>query len=251
MELKEERNMFDLTGKRALVTGSTQGIGFAIAKALAEQGATVFVHGSRDMNKCKNASQAIPHSIPVCANLLYPAEIDALYQKTGDVDILVLNASIQYKRKWDEFTLEEYEDQMNCNVRASYLLMRAYAEGMKNKGWGRIVTLGSINQYNQHPELSLYGATKAAQYKMVKNFAASLAPYGITVNNIAPGAIETPRNADICKDEEKKAAVVAKIPCGRFGLPEDITPAVLLLCADEGAYITGSEIVIDGGMSLK
>ena len=243
--------MFDLTGKRALVTGSTQGIGFAIASVLAEHGATVFVHGASSIEKCTNASKKIPSSIPVRANLLEVDAIDTLYEATGDVDILVLNASIQYKRQWDEFTLEEYEAQMNCNVRASYLLMKKYAEGMKKKGWGRIVALGSVNQYNQHPELSLYGATKAAQCKLIKNFAPLLAPYGITVNNVCPGAIETPRNEDVCNDPQKKAAVVAKIPCGRFGLPSDISPAVLLLCSDEGAYITGSEIVIDGGLSLK
>ena len=167
------------------------------------------------------------------------------------MDILVLNASIQYKRNWDEFTLEEYEQQMNCNVRASCLLMKKYASGMKEKGWGRIVALGSVNQYNQHPELSLYGATKAAQFKLVENFAPLLAPYGITVNNVSPGAIETPRNEDVCSDPKRKAAVVAGIPCGRFGLPSDISPAVLLLYSDEGAYITGSEIVIDGGLSLR
>ena len=243
--------MFDLTGKRALVTGSTQGIGFEIAKTLAEHGATVFVHGASNVEKCTNASNRIAGSTPVLANLLEVGEIDALYEKTGDVDILVLNASIQYKRNWDEFTLEEYEQQMNCNVRASYLLMKKYASGMKEKGWGRIVALGSVNQYHQHPELSLYGATKAAQFKLVKNFAPLLAPYGITVNNVSPGAIETPRNEDVCSDPKRKAAVVAGIPCGRFGLPSDISPAVLLLCSDEGAYITGSEIVIDGGLSLK
>ena len=243
--------MFDLTGKTALVTGSTQGIGFEIAKTLAAHGATVFVHGASNIEKCTNASKQIAGSIPVLANLLSVEEIDALYEKTGDVDILVLNASIQYKRKWDEFTLEEYEVQMNCNVRASYLLMKKYAQGMKSNNWGRIVALGSVNQYNQHPELSLYGATKAAQFKLVKNFAPALAPYGITVNNVSPGAIETPRNEEVCRDPQKKAAVESKIPCGRFGLPSDISPAVLLLCSDEGAYITGSEIVIDGGLSLK
>ena len=243
--------MFDLTGKRALVTGSTQGIGFEIARMLAEHGATVYVHGAGNVQKCADASKRIKGSTPVLANLLFVDEIDALYKKTGDVDILVLNASIQYKRKWDEFSLEEYEEQMNCNVRASYLLIKKYVEGMKARGWGRIVALGSVNQYNQHPELSVYGATKAAQFKLIRNFAPILAPYGITVNNVCPGAVETPRNEDVCSDPKRKAEVIAKIPCGRFGLPSDISPAVLLLCSDEGAYITGSEIVIDGGLSLK
>ena len=243
--------MFDLSGKRALVTGSTQGIGFEIAKTLAEHGATVFVHGARDINKCENASRQISGSTPVVADLLVTEEIDSLYEKTGDVDILVLNASIQYKREWDKFTPEEYDAQMNCNVKASYLLMRKYADGMKKRGFGRIVALGSVNQYNQHPELSLYGVTKVAQFKMVKNFSAALAPFGITVNNVAPGAIATPRNADVCSDPAKLAAVVERIPCGRFGTPADISPAVLLLCSDEGSYITGSEIVIDGGLSVR
>ena len=243
--------MFDLTGKRALVTGSTQGIGFEIARMLAEHGATVYVHGAHNAQKCADASNKIEGSIPVLANLLNTEEIDALYKKTGDVDILVLNASIQHKRNWNEFALEEYEEQMNCNVRASYLLMRKYAEGMKARGWGRIVALGSVNQYNQHPELSIYGATKAAQFKLIRNYAPILAPYGITVNNVCPGAVETPRNEDVCSDPKRKAEVISKIPCGRFGLPSDISPAVLLLCSNEGEYITGSEIVIDGGLSLK
>jgi NAD(P)-dependent dehydrogenase (short-subunit alcohol dehydrogenase family) len=243
--------MFDLKGKTALVTGSTQGIGFAIARALSEHGAKVFVHGAWNEEKCKAASEKIAGSIPVTADLTKPDCAEVLYEKIGDVDILVLNASIQYKKPWDEYTEEEFDTQMNCNLRASYFLMKKYAEGMKKKGFGRIVTLGSCNQYNQHPELSLYAATKAAQYKMVKNFAPALAPFGVTVNNIAPGAIATPRNAEIVEDDARRAAVEEIIPCGRFGTPEDIAPAVLLLCSDEGAYITGSEIVIDGGLSLK
>lgn len=242
--------MFDLSGKKALVTGSTQGIGFEIAKILSIHGATVYINGAESSEKCIAASEKIKGSIPVKANLLKTDEIDSLYEKTGDVDILVLNASIQYKRAWNEYTDEEYDIQMNCNLKSSYLLIKKYSEGMKKRGFGRIVTVGSVNQYNQHPELSLYGVTKAAQLKMVQNIAPLLAPYGITVNNVAPGAIDTPRNADAFKDETFRKNVEQKIPCGYVGKPEDVAPAVLLLCSDEGRYITGADLTIDGGMRL-
>ena len=121
---------------------------------------------------------------------------------------------------------------------------------MKAKGWGRIVTIGSVNQYNNHPELSFYGVTKAAQKKMVENIAPSLAPFGVTVNNIAPGAIETPRNDAALADDGFRKKVVASIPAGYVGNPKDMNGAALLLCSDEGRYITGSEIIVDGGMHL-
>ena len=242
--------MFDLNGKTALVTGSTQGIGFDIAKILSAHGAKVFVAGSEDLKKCSNASAKIPNSVPLTANLLKDEDIDELYNQTGDVDILVLNASIQYKRKWNEFTPEEYDIQMNCNVKSSYLLIKKYIDGMKKKNWGRIVTIGSVNQYNQHPELSIYGVTKAAQKKMTENFAPLFAPYGITINNVAPGAILTPRNEKAFEDAVFKLKVIDSIPCGYIGHPQDISPAVLLLCSEEGRYITGAELKIDGGMSL-
>ena len=242
--------MFDLTGKTALVTGATQGIGFDIAKVIASRGAKVFVGGASNMEKCKAACEKIENSVPALADLTKPDCAEKLYEITGDVDILVLNASIQYKRPWDGFSEEEYDAQMDCNVKSSYLLIKKYAPAMKKKGWGRIVTVGSVNQYNNHPELSLYGVSKAAQMKMVENIAPALAPFGVTVNNIAPGAIATPRNDEALSDPETLKKVLAKIPCGYVGEPGDISPAVLLLCSDEGRYITGADLKIDGGMSL-
>ena len=243
--------MFDLFGKKALVTGATQGIGFEIARLLAEHGATVTITGTSSDEKCKMAAARIPGAKWVRANLMLAEERDMLFEETKDIDILILNASVQYKAAWNEFTEAQYDEMMECNLKASYFLIRQYSEEMKKRGFGRIVTLGSVNEHCQHKELSLYAVTKAAQYKLVKNIAASLAPYGITVNNVAPGAIATPRNAEIYEDDDRRTAVEKAIPCGRFGKPEDIAPAVLLLCSNAGAYITGTEIVIDGGLSLK
>lgn len=242
--------MFDLNGKTALVTGSTQGIGFAAAKLLAEHGAKVFVNGASSDEKCRDASEKIPGSVPVRADLTKMSEIDALYEKTGDVDILVLNASIQYKRGWDNYTEEEYDMQFDCNVKSSYFLIKKYAPSMKKNGWGRIVTVGSVNQYNNHPQLAIYGATKAAQKKLVENIAPELAPFGVTINNVAPGAISTPRNSAALSDTEFNKKVVASIPAGYVGAAEDVAPAILFLCSGESRYITGSEIIVDGGMHL-
>ena len=242
--------MFDLKGKVALVTGSTQGIGFEIAKTLSDHGAKVFVNGASSIEKCRAACENIVNSQPVLADLTKIEDIERMYSETGNVDILVLNASIQFKRQWDAFTEEEYDLMMDCNVKSSYLLMKKYAPAMKAKGWGRIVTIGSVNQYNQHPELSIYGVTKAAQMKMVQNFAPYLAPFGVTVNNVSPGAILTPRNQAVYDNDEIRRKVEEKIPLGRFGTAKEISPAVLLLCSDEGGYITGADIAIDGGMGL-
>ncbi|MBE6702172.1 MAG: SDR family oxidoreductase [Ruminococcaceae bacterium] len=243
--------MFDLTGRTALVTGATQGIGFEIARLLAAHGAKVFVNGASSEEKCKRAVAKIPGAVPVRADLTQMAELERLYAVTGDVDILVLNASVQYKRAWDEFSEADFDEQVDCNLKSSYFLIKKYADGMKKRGWGRIVTIGSVNQYNQHPELTLYGITKAAQLKLVQNIAPALAPFGITMNNVAPGAIETPRNEAVLSDPANRSAVEGKIPCGYVGTPEDVAPAVLLLCSEEGRYITGADLRVDGGMSLK
>lgn len=242
--------MFDLTGKTALVTGSTQGIGFAIAKTLSEYGAKVFVHGATSMEKCEKASSEIENSVPVMANLSESDCAEKLYDKTGDVDILVLNASVQIRGGLESVTEENFATQFNTNVRSSMQLVAKYTPYMKENRFGRIVMIGSVNQYKQNSQLMVYAATKSAQMNFVQTMARELAQFGITVNNIAPGVILTPRNEKALSDEEYKAKIYSKIPCGYAGMAEDIAPTALLLCSDEGRYITGTDIIIDGGMHL-
>lgn len=242
--------MFDLKGKKALVTGSTQGIGFEIAKTFALKGATVFVNGASSSAKCKEASEKIPGSIPVHADLSSDEGIESLYNITKDVDILVLNASYQHKAKWDMTTEENLNRTMSLNFESPLKLIKKYSPSMKKKGYGRILAIGSVNQHQTHKMLSAYSASKCALASLIRNIAKDLAPFGITVNILSPGAIETPRNEADLSDDKFKAEVIASIPCGRIGTPSDISPAALLLCSDEGAYITGSDLIIDGGMCL-
>jgi NAD(P)-dependent dehydrogenase (short-subunit alcohol dehydrogenase family) len=178
------------------------------------------------------------------------SEVENLYQKTGAVDCLILNASVQCKEPWTEISNETFDKQFTVNVKSSLKLMQDYAPSMKEKGFGRIVTIGTVNQYRQHLELPVYSATKCAVMKLVEVIAKDLAPYGVTVNNVSPGAIATPRNEAVLCDEQKRKAVEKNIPMGRFGTPEDCVGAVLMLCSEQGSYITGTDIIIDGGMRL-
>ena len=235
---------------KVLVTGSTQGIGKAIAAAFAAQGDEVTVHCSTDLAKAERVRAEIGAAHAVTADLADAAQARGLYAKTGAVDCLILNASVQYKQHWQEITEEAIDRQLSVNVKSTLLLMQAYYPAMKEQGYGRIVTIGSVNQHRCHPELSLYSATKCAVMRLVKNIAKEAAPFGVTVNNVAPGAIATPRNADVYNNEALRAAVESAIPAGRFGSAEEVAAAVLFLCGKGGSYITGADIAVDGGMSL-
>lgn len=236
--------------KKVLITGSTQGIGKALAMAFVKNGNEVIVHCSKDLQKAERIRAEIGAHKAVVCDLSNMDEVNELYKKTGAVDCLILNASVQYKELWQDITDETLDKQFDINVKSTLKLMQAYYPAMKEKGFGRIVTIGSVNQYRQHAELSVYSATKCAVMKLVQVIAKQVAPFGVTVNNIAPGAITTPRNESVYNDDEQRKAVEAVIPMGRFGTPEDCVGAVLMLCSEQGAYITGTDIVIDGGMRL-
>ena len=255
MQLNER---LSLRGKNALVTGSTQGIGQAIALALAEQGANVLIHGRNEAVAGRQTVEDV-RALGVSSelslvDLLLPDAVQWLVQaaqeKLGDIDILVLNASVQIRRPWGEVTPEEFSEQTIVNWQRTLELIQAFAPAMQQKRWGRILTIGSVQQQKPHPQMIAYAASKAAVVNMVKNLAAQLAPDGITVNNLAPGVILTDRNTDALADDAYREQVRSRIPVGFFGEVHDCSGLALLLCSETGRYITGQDIFVDGGMSL-
>lgn len=236
--------------RTALVTGSTQGIGKAIAERLVKNGFKVIVHCSSDIEKTERVKNEIGAYKSIIGDLSDMKQVAEMREKTGAVDVLVLNASVQYKQKWLDISDAEIEKQLSVNVVSTLKLMQAYYPEMKKNGFGRIITIGSVNQHRQHSELSFYAATKCAVMSLVKNVAKEVAPFGVTVNNVSPGAIATPRNANVYNDEAARKKVEAAIPVGRFGTPEECAGIVAFLASDDSAYITGADIRVDGGMSL-
>ena len=230
------REKFDLTGKIALVTGSTRGIGQAIGDAFEEYGAKV-----------------IRHNTKVC-DLVNPKAIDAWFDKLeqeGSLpDILVCNASIQAKIPWVEFPLDEAQKEMQINFFATLRMFQRCYPKMKAQKWGRLIAVGSVNERRPRPDMCIYAATKSAQENLVRNIARQVAADGITVNNLCPGIFDTDRNADCFSNPAFRAQAISAVPLHDFAQPEDAAGTELLLASEAGRYITGATILIDGGLSL-
>lgn len=241
--------------KIAFVTGSSRGIGRAIAIRLAKDGYKVIVHGAVNIKKAEETAEIIKknggEAEVIISNLCDLEQTKALAEKVKNVDVLILNASLQYRTPWQEITTEACYEQLNCNFVSSMMLMQAVAENMKKNGWGRIVTIGSVQEAKPHPDMLVYSASKAAQTNMVKSLSLQLAKDGITVNNVAPGVIYTDRNVEALSDPEYAKKVTDSIPVGFYGEPEDCSGIVSLLCSEEGRYITGQNIFVDGGKSVQ
>ncbi len=245
---------YSLYGKKALVTGSSRGIGSAIALELARGGADVIVHCSKPGAKADNIADQIRSmgrkSEVIVADLTNPEKTIELAERAAGVDILVLNASMQIRKPWQEITVSEYIMQTNCNYLSSLLLMQRLSVPMQKKKWGRIVAIGSVQERKPHPQMLVYSSSKCAQTGLVQSLAVQLAKDGITVNTVAPGVIYTDRNIEALSNPEYAKQVTDSIPAGFYGQKEDIAGTVRLLCSDFGRYITGQNIFIDGGKSL-
>lgn len=255
----EIKNLFNLRGKTALVTGGSQGIGKAISLALAEHGADVVINYRSGKELAQQTFDEITAMGVKCSLIQCDlSRLDSAKTISGflrennlEIDMLVLNASVQLRKPWNEVNSEEFELQLNTNFRASLFLIQELYPAMQLKNWGRILTVGSVQQIRPHQQMIVYAASKVAQVSMVKSLAPQFAPFGVTINNLAPGAIATGRNEEVLADQNYKALVESKIPVGYVGQAYDCASLALLLCSDASRYITGQDMFVDGGMGLN
>jgi 3-oxoacyl-[acyl-carrier protein] reductase len=245
--------LFDLTGKTALVTGASGGIGGAIAKALHGQGAAVVLSGTRAEALEKLKSELGARTFVAQANLSDVASVEALPKAAeaaagAPIDILVNNAGITRDNLFMRMKDEEWDQVIQVNLTAAFRLSRAVLRNMMKKRWGRIVQITSIVGATGNPGQGNYAAAKAGLIGMTKSLAAEVASRNITVNAVAPGFIQTAMT-EVLTDQQKQA-IATRIPLARMGRPEEIAAAIVYLASEEAAYVTGETIHINGGMAM-
>jgi 3-oxoacyl-[acyl-carrier protein] reductase len=245
--------MFELSGKAALVTGASGGIGAAIARTLHAQGATVALHGTKVEALEALAAALGARAVVVPANLSDPAQVEDLFKKAeaalgGALDILVNNAGLTRDGLILRMKDEDWDSVINVNLSAGFRLARAAVKGMMKRRWGRIIGITSVVGVTGNPGQVNYAASKAGMIGMSKALAQEVATRGITVNCVAPGMIATAMT-DVLTDAQKEA-MNSRIPAGRLGGPEDIASAVLYLASNEASYVTGQTLHVNGGMAM-
>jgi glucose 1-dehydrogenase len=246
---------FRLRSRTALVTGARREIGRAIALALAGAGARVAVHHAGTDEEAADAAGVVAEIHALGAQGASFGQdfvqddaghrLAAAVTAWAPVDILVLNASLELPEDFRAVTRDRFDRQIAINLRSAMELLQDLLPPMAARGWGRVVTIGSVQQERPHPQMLVYAGTKAAQWNWTLSLARQFGGQGVTVNNLAPGAILTARNrAQMAREGE---ALVARIPAGRLGRPDDLVGAALLLCSDAGSYINGVNLFVDGG----
>jgi 3-oxoacyl-[acyl-carrier protein] reductase len=245
--------MFDLSGKTALVTGATGGIGGAIARALHDQGAHVVLSGTREAVLADLAAQFGERVSTVTANLSDSASVDGLVAAAesaggAGLDILVANAGITRDGLMLRMKDEDWEEVIKVNLESYFRLSRAALRGMMKRRWGRIIGITSVVGVTGNPGQANYAASKAGMIGFSKALAQEVASRNITVNCVAPGFIESPMTDAL--NETQKTAILGTIPAGRLGSGSDVAAACVYLAAEEGAYVTGQTLHVNGGMAM-
>jgi glucose 1-dehydrogenase len=246
-----------LQNKVAIVTGSGSGIGQAIAIRLASEGATVVVDYRNHIEQAQEtASKAVAaggKAILVRADVSVLADtqnlVDQAWQQLGRCDILVNNAGIEIEAPFWDVTEKDYDAVLNVNLKGAFFLTQAFVRRLRDaKLTGRVINISSVHEDMVFPHFSTYCASKGGMRMLMRDLAVELGPLNITVNNIAPGAIATPINTKLLDNKTELNALLANIPLGRMGTPEDVAGLALFLASDAGAYCTGSTFIIDGGL---
>ncbi|MGR3435056.1 MAG: 3-oxoacyl-[acyl-carrier-protein] reductase [Shimia sp.] len=244
--------MFDLTGKHALVTGASGGIGGAIAAALHGAGATVALSGTREAPLRDLAESLGDRAHVVPCNLSDLDAVDALPKQAaeamGGLDVLVNNAGITRDNLAMRMSAEEWQSVLDVNLTATFRLCKAVLRPMMKARWGRIVNISSVVGATGNPGQANYAASKAGMVGMSKSFAYEVASRGITVNCVAPGFITTAMTDKLSDDQ--KAGILTQVPAGRMGEADEIGAAVLYLSSPEAAYVTGTVLHVNGGMAM-
>jgi len=244
--------MFDLTGKAALVTGASGGIGGAVAAALHAAGARVGLSGTREGPLRDLAARLGSNAFVLPCDLGDAAAVEALpkaaAEALGSVDILVNNAGITRDNLFLRMSDEEWSRVIEVNLTSAFRLSRGVLRGMMKARWGRIVTVTSVVGTTGNPGQGNYAAAKAALTGMSKSLAAEVASRGITVNCVAPGFIATAMTDKLTEDQ--KTRIFQQIPAGRMGTPEEVAAAVLYLASREASYVTGATLHVNGGMAM-
>jgi glucose 1-dehydrogenase len=246
-----------LEGKVAVVTGSGSGIGQAIAERLAQEGANLVVDYRDHIEQAQATVQKIESAggkaVLVKADITSLTDgvnlIDQAWQQLGSCDILVNNAGIEKRADFVDVTEADYDAVMNVNLKGAFFLTQAFVRRLKAAGKpGRVINISSVHEDMVFPHFSTYCASKGGMRMLMRDLAVELGPLGITVNNIAPGAINTPINTALLADKPKLDALLANIPLGRLGKPEEVAGVAAFLASDDGAYVTGSTYFLDGGL---
>ena len=244
--------MFNLTGRTALVTGASGGIGSAIAKALSEAGAKVALSGTREAVLQDVAATLPGETAIVTCNLSDPEAVDGLVARAeealGPLDVLVANAGITRDKLLMQMKDDDWNDVINVNLGSYYRLTKSVVRGMMKRRHGRIIGITSVVGVMGNPGQTNYCASKAGMIGFTKSLAQEVASRGITANTIAPGFIESPMT-DVLP-EAQKTSLLGRIPAGRLGGGSDIAAAAVYLASDEAAYVTGQTLHVNGGMAM-
>jgi 3-oxoacyl-[acyl-carrier protein] reductase len=243
--------MFDLSGRTALVTGASGGIGEAIARQLHAQGATVVLAGRRRDALAALAEALGERTRVTVADLAEPGAAEQLIaaaEADGGVDVLVNNAGLTRDNLALRMKDEDWQTVLDVNLSAGFRLIRAALRGMMRRRWGRIVNVTSVVAFTGNPGQANYAAAKAGMIGMTKSLAAEVASRGITVNCVAPGLIQTPMTDAL--SEEQRGRVLQRVPLGRLGSGADVAAAVGYLVSEEAAYVTGQTVHVNGGMAM-